>query len=294
MSAYLDNLTYVVSPEQVKALSDIQHRAMVLLGRLRVLNDGSVEVEDDYAADALEALSSRLGLGVSKEAISAIEDRSGMPWSVFVGQCISWWEGYGKGSQGGSTCMPRGLATPTEPESKPRILRSKISQVTSENRSEQLGASALGTLMSEGDGLSLWHPDIAETDDPTPVLLRPRPPVPPIPFLAVLVERIGSLDVFFEGLQWNRGRRVTIRRISPPLWPVLSGALLAIMFSGHLWWAPWPIMSIFGAGAGWLLSQYLGQSRFCSGIACSHEIKSALTHCPRCGGELISSSGRTK
>ena len=283
MSAHLDNLTYTVSADRIGQLSDIQHRAMVLLGRLRVLKDGSIEAEDDFAADALEALSQRLSVGVSREATVAVEDRSGMPWSVFVGQCISWWEGYGQARQGGSTCMPRGLAPQAEPETKPQVVRPKRVN----DREAHALQAPLGSLSQQGRGLSVWQPN-DESDGMSPLShARPRPPVPPIPFLAVLVERIGSLDVFFEGLQWNKGRRVMIRRASAPIWPIIVSALLAIMFSGQLWWAPWPIMSLFGAGAGWLVSQKLGQSRFCSGIACAHAVSRGQTRCPRCGGELV-------
>ena len=295
MSEHLSNLTFEVTAEQVRAISDIHHRALVLLGRLRVLRDGSVEVEDDYAAGALDSLSQRLILGISREAITAVEERSGMPWSVFVGQCVAWWEGIGQPQRGGSTCMPRGLASPMETESIPRVKRPSIH--TDAVFGSLATPSVGGALNSSTEGLSLWSPQTQEqniknssdssmTSEPTP-LYRQRPPVPPVPFLAILVERIGSLDIYFKGLQWNRGRRVPMRVASAPLWPIVAGALLAIIMSGRSWWAPWPIMSFFGAGFGWLTSQALSKKRFCGGVACSQPIRARTTQCPRCGGELI-------
>lgn len=72
-----------------------------------------------------------------------------------------------------------------------------------------------------------------------------------------------------------------------PWWPIVFGILAAILMSGRSWWAPWPIMSIFGAGFGWLLSQSLSRKQYCGGTACQQVISNQDQICPRCGGELV-------
>ena len=172
--------------------------------------------------------------------------------------------------------MPRGMANPAEQECRPQVKRASRSLI-----------NPLGELAHTDQGLSTWTPAVeTETQSVYPAM-KPRPPQPAVPFLVILIERLASLDLFFSGLQWNKNRRVPIIKSSPPLWPVIIGGIGAILLSGHSWWAPWPIMSIFGAGLGWVGSQLLGRKQFCGGVACQHSVTAQSQFCPRCGGELV-------
>lgn len=279
MSTVLENFTYDLSDTQAKTLLGIQPRALVLLGRLRVLNDGSVEVEDEWAGSALDALSQTIRSSLPKSAIGEVEKRSGMPWSVFVGQCLVWWEGSSQPQRGGSMCMPRGLTPPAEEESKPCV------KCASQNSSPtEEGPLQTAVLAGNQGGLSVWQP--SNTRDLPSKAKHPRLPTPILPFLVILIERIGSLDLFFKGLKWNQNRRVPLLREASPIWPIVAGVLGAIILSKQSWWAPWPIMAFFGAGFGWLLSQSLGRKRYCGGIACKQHVTLNAKSCPRCGGDL--------
>lgn len=187
--------------------------------------------------------------------------------------------------------MPKNLNPSPEQECTPQIKR-KADDV-------QSLSSVNGQLEQQTLGLSTWIPnqsvqnnshtnDNAEIySEQTVRAIRPRPPVPYLPFLVVLIERLGSLDLFFKGLQWNKGRRVPMIRAAVPWWPIVMGALAAILLSGRSWWAPWPIMSIFGAGFGWLLSQALSRKEYCGGTACRQALSKTHRVCPRCGGDVV-------
>lgn len=277
MSLNHANHTFTLSEAQADVLLGIQHRAIGMLGRLRVLRDGSIEVEDEWAESALEAFSHSIRSSVPMQAIQETEERSGMPWSVFIGHCLSWWEGVGQPQRGGSMCMPRGMTTPHEKDERPMVKRAAESLV-----------NLPGALSQSTQGLSVWTPKIEMEESASPILpSRSRPAVPPLPFLVILIERLGSLDLFFSGLKWNQSRRVGVIKSPPPIWPIIIGGIGAILLSGHSWWAPWPIMSIFGAGFGWIVSQSLGRKRFCGGVACQQTISTHTKACPRCGGELV-------
>ena len=292
MAQVHQNYTFDISSSQAEQLLAIQHRAVSLLGRLRILRDGSVEVEDQWAEGALEALVSAVRAGVPNQAILEAESRSGMPWSVFIGHCLSWWEGSTQASSGGSMCMPKNLNPSPEQDGTPQVIL----------RANDLASSSSinGHLQQKTSGLSTWTPT-EKSEDSQPEMntqlaanldqvtrsSRARPPVPYLPFLVVLIERLGSLDLFFKGLKWNKGRRVPMIKTSVPWWPIVLGALAAIVLSGRSWWAPWPIMSIFGAGFGWLISQFLSKKEYCGGTACRQVLSKVNRICPRCGGDVV-------
>ena len=280
MNTVLENHTYDISEPQAKTLLGIQPRAIGLLGKLRVLNDGSVEVEDEWAGGALSALSQVIRSAMPKSAIEEVERRSGMPWEVYVGQCLVWWEGSNQPKRGGSMCMPRGLTPPQEEESKPCIKCAEPTHPLVENKNTAVLKESVG-------GLSTWQP----SQESPQINLPPRPslPVPNLPFLVVLIERIGSLDLFFKGLKWNQNRKVPLLQEASPWWPIVVGMLGAIILSKQSWWAPWPIMAFFGGGFGWLLSQSLGRKKYCGGVACKQVVSFKAQVCPRCGGELLRS-----
>ena len=289
MSQAHKNFTFDLSSSQAEQLLAIQHRAVSLLGRLRVLRDGSVEVEDQWAGSALEALAGVARAGVPNQAILETETRSGMPWSVFIGHCLTWWEGSTQGANGASMCMPKNLNPSPESECAPQI------KLKAQN--QQMLSVANGQLEQQSEALSTWKPTRPEHEANVQDLIglseqflsppRSRPPTPYLPFVVVLIERLGSLDLFFKGLQWNKGRRVPMIKSNPPWWPIVFGALAAILLSGRSWWAPWPIMSIFGAGFGWLISQSLAQKEYCGGTACRQVISKSNRTCRRCGGDIV-------
>jgi hypothetical protein len=83
---------YELTEAQSALLKEVEARAFALEGKLRVLRDASVEVEDEWAGAALESLSAQLRSALPHELLHHVEARSGMAWSVFIGHCIHWWE----------------------------------------------------------------------------------------------------------------------------------------------------------------------------------------------------------
>ena len=189
--------------------------------------------------------------------------------------------------------MPKNLNPSPELECAP--------QIKLKTQNEQILPVANGQLEQQSGALSTWKPNpvgksldheasgqaLIGSSEQLKSPPRIRPPVPYLPFLVILIERLGSLDLFFKGLQWNKGRRVPMIKSSPPWWPIVFSALAAILISGRSWWAPWPIMSIFGAGFGWLISQSLARKEYCGGTACRQVISKNNQICPRCGGDIV-------
>lgn len=169
--------TFDLNSTQSKVLINIQYRAVALLGRLRILKDGSIEVEDQWAQHALEALANDIASSMPKQAISETEQRSGMPWSVYIGHCLSWWEGIGQPQQSGSMCMPRGLTPAQDSEHIPSI-KCAETQVNTDGQ-------AHGFLQQNSNGLSTWTP-ISEQQEPQEIrpISRSRPPIPYLPFFS--------------------------------------------------------------------------------------------------------------
>lgn len=92
MLSHLSSERFSLSEVQSRLLRESESRALALHGRLRVLRDGSVEVEDDWSASALDSLVAHLRAALPDPLIACIESRSGMEWTVFIGHCLSWWE----------------------------------------------------------------------------------------------------------------------------------------------------------------------------------------------------------
>ena len=186
--------------------------------------------------------------------------------------------------------MPKNLNPSPELEHAPQIKRRPERD---SGFSSEFSSQALGYLEEKTNGLSTWTPQKtsgAHTHSnfiDITVPSKPRPAVPYLPFIVVLIERLGSLDIFFKGLQWNQSRRVPMIKSTAPWWPIALSALAAILLSGRSWWAPWPIMSIFGAGFGWLISQSLARKEYCGGTACQQSLSKSDRVCPRCGGDVV-------
>ena len=92
MTTYNSSERYTLSQAQSRLLRESESRALALHGRLRVLRDASIEVADEWSANALDSLVAHLKVALPQPLIDQVEVRSGMEWSVFVGHCISWWE----------------------------------------------------------------------------------------------------------------------------------------------------------------------------------------------------------
>lgn len=92
MLKHLHSERFKLSEVQSRQLRESESRALALHGRLRVLRDGNVEVEDEWSAGALDSLVSHLRVALPEKLITHVESRSGMEWSVFTGHCLSWWE----------------------------------------------------------------------------------------------------------------------------------------------------------------------------------------------------------
>ena len=198
------------------ALRDIESRAIALEGRIRVMRDASLEVQDEWSAVALDALASHLRAALPPELLELVEARSGMGWDVYVGHCVHWW----------------GVN---------RLKKRELNQAIDQSKH---------TL------------------------------------LLTIAERLASLDLFIEGLKWNEARRVGVSYSDPPWWPVVLGLLIGIAVSRGSWWAPWPLMAIFGAGFGWVARGVLSRQRFCDGPQCGSLLTATASQCERCGGTI--------